>query len=54
MYNGWISGDQKTDVERAMDVYESIMAEPPTIYMEEDTEKALLKVIEKAQKDLQN
>lgn len=54
MYNGWMSGDQKTDVERALDVYDSIMAKPPTIYMEEDTEKALLKVIEKAQKNLVN
>jgi trimethylamine--corrinoid protein Co-methyltransferase len=54
MLNGWMSGDHKTDMERARDVYESIMSEPPNIYIDEDTEKALMKVIEKAEKDLAN
>jgi trimethylamine--corrinoid protein Co-methyltransferase len=50
MLNGWLNGDRKTDIERARDVYESIMAQRPTIYISDDVEKALLKVIEDAAK----
>jgi trimethylamine--corrinoid protein Co-methyltransferase len=49
LYNSWISGDHKTDIERARDVYETIMAETPKTYISEDTEKALRKVITKAE-----
>jgi trimethylamine---corrinoid protein Co-methyltransferase len=48
MYNGWINGDHKTDVERALDVYEKIMSQQPTIYIPEEIESALLTVIEAA------
>jgi trimethylamine--corrinoid protein Co-methyltransferase len=48
MYNGWLNGDHKSDVERALDVYEKIMAQAPTIYITDETENALLKVIDAA------
>lgn len=49
VYNSWLSGDHKTDLERARDIYELIMAETPKTYISEDTEKALRKVIAKAE-----
>lgn len=54
MYNAWLSGDRKIDVERARDVYEAIMAQEPKVYIDEETEKALLGVIERAKRDLVN
>jgi trimethylamine--corrinoid protein Co-methyltransferase len=53
MYNGWLNGDHKTDVERARDVYENIMAQTPNVYISDDTEKALLNVIEKARQAIE-
>jgi trimethylamine---corrinoid protein Co-methyltransferase len=50
MYNGWLNGDKKTDVERARDVYEKIMAQTPTVYIDDETESALMKVVEEAKK----
>jgi trimethylamine--corrinoid protein Co-methyltransferase len=52
MFNAWMSGDHKSDVERAVDVYKSIMASTPEIYLDEDTEAELLKVIDKANRDV--
>jgi trimethylamine--corrinoid protein Co-methyltransferase len=52
MLYGWLNSDQKTDAQRALDVYEKIMSQPPKTYISEDTEKALVKVIEAAERQL--
>lgn len=50
MVNGWLNGDRKTDVERALAVYENILAHPPSVYISDETEAALLEVIQEATK----
>lgn len=47
--SAWLESDRKTDIERAMDIYQDINASPdPEPQISEETERALLKVIEKA------
>jgi trimethylamine--corrinoid protein Co-methyltransferase len=52
MLNGWMSGDQKADMQRALDIYESILAKPVKHYIDEAVEVQLVHVIEKARKKL--
>jgi trimethylamine---corrinoid protein Co-methyltransferase len=48
MYNSWLTGDHKNDIERAREVYVQIMRSHYNVYIHEDTEKSLVEVIEKA------
>lgn len=50
--NSWLSGDKKTDVDKGKDICKQILEEshPPAI--DDNTEKSLLKVIEKAKRNL--
>ena len=50
MYISWMNSDHKTDIERALDVYESIMVQPFKSYITDETEKDLLKVIKDAER----
>jgi trimethylamine--corrinoid protein Co-methyltransferase len=52
MYNAWIAGDGKIDVERAQDVYNEAMRTHDKIYIGDETERVLLKVIERARREL--
>ena len=52
MYNAWMAGSHQTDIERAADMYNTIMAAEPKVYLGESTEKALLQVIEKAGREI--
>ncbi len=52
MYNSWIAGDHKTDIQRAADVFEGIMRTHDRVYIREDTERERLKVIAQAKEDL--
>jgi trimethylamine--corrinoid protein Co-methyltransferase len=49
MLTPWLEGDRKTDIERALDIYHHIKVAPdPPSQVSDETEKALLKVIERA------
>lgn len=52
MYNAWIAGDGKIDIERARDVYDEAMRTHDKVYISDETERALLKVIERARREL--
>lgn len=52
MYNSWLRGDGKVDVERAQDIYDRVLQKHHRVYIKEETEKKLLKVIDKAKRDL--
>jgi len=52
MYNGWITGNHKTDIERASDVFTEVMRSHHNVYIDEETEQALLNVIDKARNSL--
>lgn len=52
MYNAWIAGDGKLDIERARDVYDEAMRTHDKVYISDETERALLKVIERARQEL--
>jgi trimethylamine--corrinoid protein Co-methyltransferase len=52
MYNAWIAGDGKIDIERARDVYDEAMRTHDKVYIGDETERALLKVIERARREL--
>lgn len=51
-YNTWVSGDQKIDVDRALDVYNSVMKSEKVVYIRPETESELMKVIQKARQAL--
>ena len=52
MYNSWIARSNKIDIDRATDVFNEVMESPQDPYIGEDTERALLDIIAKAEKDL--
>lgn len=52
MYNSWIAGDHKTDIQRATEVFERVMQTHDDVYIREDTERELRKVIAQAKEDL--
>jgi trimethylamine--corrinoid protein Co-methyltransferase len=51
MYNAWIAGEGKIDAERARDVYHEAMRTHDKVYVSEETEQALLEVIERARRE---
>ena len=54
MYRSWMSGDRKTDVERAADICKQILKEYHPVGIKEKTEKELRKVTQKAKQKLLN
>ncbi|MGQ9683172.1 MAG: trimethylamine methyltransferase family protein [Anaerolineae bacterium] len=48
MYNSWLAGDAKIDVQRAEDIFDHVMRTHNPRYIKEQTETALLAVIERA------
>jgi trimethylamine--corrinoid protein Co-methyltransferase len=52
MYNSWITGSHKTDIQRASDVFTEVMQSHHKVYIDEETEQALLNVIDKAKNSL--
>jgi trimethylamine--corrinoid protein Co-methyltransferase len=52
MYCSWMSGDRKTDVERATDICKQILKEYHPVETKKETEEKLKKVIQKAKQKL--
>ena len=49
--SGWLSGDQKIDIDYAGEIYAKALEEHERIYIREITEKKILKLIKRVEKD---